>query len=212
MEIGAKIREARTEAGFTQEQAAEALGVSRQTVSHWENGRSYPDIVSVIRMSDLYSISLDHLLKERSSMKQTYMDFLEESTSTVKSRDRLGKIVLIAAVLLVWSTAELALWLIARGPWVNACGVVFRWILLPAAAVCLSFAAGRNDYWGRGKWLLVPIFSLLFLLVPHSAYLDSGTAASYRFVWPNLRYVPFGALLSLAGVCFGKTMRGRKRE
>ena len=65
MEIGYKIKSARKEAGMTQEQAAEALGVSRQTVSNWENNRSYPDIISVIKMSDLYSVSLDHLLKEQ---------------------------------------------------------------------------------------------------------------------------------------------------
>ena len=51
MEIGAKIKSARNEAKLSQEQAAERLGVSRQTVSNWETGKSYPDIVSVIRMS-----------------------------------------------------------------------------------------------------------------------------------------------------------------
>ncbi len=40
MEIGAVIRKARTERKLTQEQAAEALGVSRQTVSNWETGDS----------------------------------------------------------------------------------------------------------------------------------------------------------------------------
>ena len=55
MEIGSKIRQSRTEAGLTQEQAAEALGVSRQTISNWENERSYPDILSVLRMSSLSS-------------------------------------------------------------------------------------------------------------------------------------------------------------
>lgn len=64
MDIGAKIRDARVKSGLTQEQAAEALSVSRQTISNWETGKTYPDIVSVVRMSDLYDISLDRLLKE----------------------------------------------------------------------------------------------------------------------------------------------------
>ena len=63
MEIGAKIKEARTRTGLTQEQAAEALGVSRKTISNWENEKTYPDIVSVVKMSDLYAVSLDRLLK-----------------------------------------------------------------------------------------------------------------------------------------------------
>ena len=69
MDIGSKIKKSRTDARITQEQAAEALGVSRQTVSNWENERSYPDIVSVLKMSDLYGVSLDYLLKGEASMK-----------------------------------------------------------------------------------------------------------------------------------------------
>ena len=47
--IGRKLRDARKNSGLTQESVAELLGVSRQTVSNWENGRSYPDIGSVVR-------------------------------------------------------------------------------------------------------------------------------------------------------------------
>lgn len=63
MEIGAKLKEARTKEGLTQEEVAEAIQVSHQTISNWENEKSYPDIVSVIKLSDLYNISLDKLLQ-----------------------------------------------------------------------------------------------------------------------------------------------------
>ena len=68
MGIGTKIKEARTNKRLTQEQVAETLLVSRQTVSNWENGKSLPDIVSVIKMSELYEISLDALLKGDTTM------------------------------------------------------------------------------------------------------------------------------------------------
>ena len=63
MDIGGKIKKSRTDAKITQEQAAQALGISRQTISNWENERSYPDIVSVLKMSDLYSVSLATVYK-----------------------------------------------------------------------------------------------------------------------------------------------------
>lgn len=63
MNIGDKIKNAREENNLTQTQASENLMVSRQTISNWENGKSLPDILSVIRMSELYQISLDELLK-----------------------------------------------------------------------------------------------------------------------------------------------------
>ncbi len=85
MEIGKKLKEARLGAKLTQEQAAERLFVSRQTISNWENEKTYPDIVSVIKLSDLYSISLDELLKGDTKM----LEHLEESTDIVKSSQKL---------------------------------------------------------------------------------------------------------------------------
>ena len=97
MEIGKKLKDARAKSGLTQEQVAEKLLVSRQTISNWENERSYPDIVSVIRLSDLYSVSLDQLLKGDTKM----MEHLEESTDIVKSnRHLISAIVLNIVVLL----------------------------------------------------------------------------------------------------------------
>ena len=85
MEIGKKLKNARIEAGLTQEKAAEKIDVSRQTISNWENEKSYPDIISVIALSDLYSVSLDELLKGDQKMAE----HLEESTNVVKSNKKM---------------------------------------------------------------------------------------------------------------------------
>lgn len=61
MEIGKKLKDARTNSGLTQESIAEAIGVSRQTISNWENEKSFPDIMSVIKLSDLYSSSFEFI-------------------------------------------------------------------------------------------------------------------------------------------------------
>ena len=91
MEIGKKLEDARMKSGFTQETVAERINVSRQTISNWENEKSYPDIISVIELSSLYSISLDDLLKGDERM----MEHLEESTNVVKSNQKLiGAIIL----------------------------------------------------------------------------------------------------------------------
>lgn len=63
MDIGRKLQRSRMDAGLTQEQAAEALDVTRQTVSNWENGKTYPDIKNIVDISELYHVSLDCLLK-----------------------------------------------------------------------------------------------------------------------------------------------------
>ena len=63
MEISERLKQARIQSGMTQEQVAEKVMVSRVTLSHWENGKTLPDIASLISLSDLYQISLDELLK-----------------------------------------------------------------------------------------------------------------------------------------------------
>ncbi len=74
MEIGQKLKESRTGAGLSQEALAQQLGVTRQTVASWEKNRSYPDIGSLIKLSELYGLSLDELLKEDPVMKKHVED------------------------------------------------------------------------------------------------------------------------------------------
>lgn len=97
MKIGKKLKNARIEAGLTQEKAAEKIDVSRQTISNWENEKSYPDIISVIALSDLYSVSLDELLKGDQKMAE----HLEESTNVVKSNKKLTGAILLNIILMI---------------------------------------------------------------------------------------------------------------
>lgn len=61
--LGEILKNSRLKRKYTQEDIGEKLGVSRQSISNWENGKTYPDIVSMIKLSDIYKISLDTLLK-----------------------------------------------------------------------------------------------------------------------------------------------------
>ena len=97
MELNTKLKEARSHAGLTQEEVAEAIQVSRQTISNWETGKFYPDILSVIKLSDLYAISLDELLKGDKKM----IEHLEESTDVVSSNRRLIAAVIVNVALMI---------------------------------------------------------------------------------------------------------------
>jgi len=81
MSISEILKQARSDAELSQEAAAEKIGVSRQTMSNWENGKSYPDFASVVAISNAYDVSLDSLLKGDVKMIQ----HLEESTNVTKS-------------------------------------------------------------------------------------------------------------------------------
>lgn len=63
MDVGSSIRELRQARGFTQEELAAALFVSRQTISHWESGRTTPDAQSLLLMSALFDLTIDELVR-----------------------------------------------------------------------------------------------------------------------------------------------------
>ncbi len=210
MDIGSMLKTARSEAGMTQEQAAEALGVSRQTISNWETGKTYPDIESVIRMSDLYSISLDHLLKEETGMKESYAQYLKESTDTVASRDRLSKIILVSAVFGIWAVSVMLFWLVKNGTDPVGYSLTITWTVLPVMFFGASYIIGVRDYFSRWKWLTPLIFGVMFAL---TGSINSITVENmlYRSVrWPDLTNLPLGLLVSLVGLSAGYFVRKRR--
>lgn len=206
MDIGCKLKQARNEKGLTQEQAAELLNVSRKTISNWENNKSYPDIISVINMSDIYAVSLDHLLKEEKTVKQTYREFLEESTNTVKAKRNLGKIILLSTYFIVWVAAMLVFWLF-KGPETEMLGVAFRWILLPLLLLAATATVAKNAYWGKGNWLCVIAAAITFLTIPSTAWVQMADTAAYTFRFPNFLYMAVGIVISVCGLTAGTIWR-----
>ena len=73
LKIGKTIQSIRTGHQLSQEQFAQIFHVTRQTISNWENEKSYPDLQSLINMSDRFHISLDDMLKDSPEIVR-YMD------------------------------------------------------------------------------------------------------------------------------------------
>lgn len=71
MNIGSQISNIRKAQQMTQEEFGRLFHVTRQTVSNWENQKSYPDLETLVNISNRFSISLDQLIKEDSKMVQT---------------------------------------------------------------------------------------------------------------------------------------------
>ena len=202
MEIGSKIKKSRIDAKLTQEQAAEALCISRQTISNWENEKSYPDILSVLKMSDLYGISLDYLLKGDSPMKN-YLDYIEESTNVVKSKVKLSKMILILSYLVIWAFNIMVSWLFSAESISEAQAGAFQWLVLPVATIVISLLIGKNNFWGKGKWFAPIGFGLMFLL---SIYASYGMRENPIFNQIDLQTITLffiGAIASVIGIVLG---------
>ena len=160
-------------------------------------------------MSDVYAVSLDHLLKEEKTMKQTYQDFLEESTNTVKAKRNLGKIVLLSTYSIAWIVAMLVFWQ-AKGPETAWLDIAFRWLLLPLLLFAATVTIARNNYWGRGNWLCVIAAAVTFLTVPATEWLQQADMVTFAFRFPNLPYMAVGIAVSVCGLAAGRLWRKKR--
>ncbi len=131
MELGRQIRKYRTEARLSQEQLADLIFVSRQTISNWENDRNYPDIKSLVLLSEVFHVSMDQLIKgDVEKMKieidaQEYAQFRRDSAILTV----LFLVLLIAPVPLVraWRWGGLAVYVVLFGITLYVAGRIERY-------------------------------------------------------------------------------------
>lgn len=130
MEINKKIKEARLNAGLTQEHVADKIMVSRQTISNWENGKSLPDIVSILGMSDLYQISLDELLKGDQKMREKVV----KDSNMFKSSKRL---ILTTGIIVMIVTITYLISIYVGGIFRDFCEGAIPLVLMGIGAACI---------------------------------------------------------------------------
>lgn len=157
MTLSENIYRFRTEKNMSQLDLADALEVSRQSVSKWETGAAVPELEKLIKMSDLFDISLDELVGRSVPADQspvTNIPLLQ--TQPVQSGDLVSILILLFAVLIpvvILATAQLhdSIILMALG--------VF--ILPPAATICAALSSPHNKILFRAFMVYNIIFGII---------------------------------------------------
>ena len=130
MEINQKLKNARINMNLTQEDVAEKIMISRQTISNWENGKSLPDIMSIINLSELYQISLDELLKGDLKLREK----INKDVNNAKNNEKLilTTAIIIFVVMLIYTISK-----VIGGPFSDFCKESITWVL---GGIALAFA------------------------------------------------------------------------
>ena len=202
MNIGDKLRKARQALGQTQEQVAQAVGVSRQTISNWETGRSLPDVLSVIRLSDLYDVNLDQLLKGDDTM----LHHIEESTNTVKSRQRLAQLLEVLSFLVVWAVCVAVFWL-GGGSDAMGYSILVMYLVLPVTTFVCSLLMGLDPSWRERQWLFLLYFGVGYVLLPYGTFSTANMLTTGTFRLPEWQYILYGTVFAMQGLCLGSAIR-----
>ena len=136
MELGKQIKKHRQEVQLSQEELADRVYVSRQTISNWENDKSYPDVNSLVLLSEIFQISLDNLIKGDIEVMK---DVIQKEE--IVKMNRYGKIYTIMLIVTAISAVPLFMWLgvWAFIPW----GII--WALSMYFAVQVEKVKKDND-------------------------------------------------------------------
>lgn len=136
MELGKHIKKYRQEKQLSQEELANRIYVTRQTVSNWENDKSYPDVNSLLLLSEIFQISLDRLIKgDIDTMKEV---IIKEEVTKLKCYGTIYTVLLIATVI---SAVPIFMWIgmWAFIPW----GIIF--VITMYVAIKVERIKKNND-------------------------------------------------------------------
>lgn len=168
MILADKIAEERKKNGWSQEELAERLGVSRQSVSKWESAGSVPDLQKVIQLANLFEVSTDYLLKDElekenretgytpdSSNPEVHRVTMEEANDFLAAKQKAAPVIANGVALCIFSPAllvllsglsESGLFSITEGV-ANGLGCTFC-LINAAAAVFLFITCGiKLSHW-----------------------------------------------------------------
>lgn len=174
MDLGGTIYRLRTERNLSQGDLAEALGVSRQSVSKWETGGSVPDLDKLVKLSQLFGVSLDELVLDRKPpCEEAPREDPPPPVTVVVQRERTpGR--KVAGVILLCMAFLVLLLLTAMGGLLT--GLVLALPFLLCAAIC--FLARRRP----GLWCAWTLYSLA------DVYLICFTGLRWRFLFVPSTY------------------------
>ena len=173
MSIGARLQKARIAACLTQEQAAERLQVSRQTISNWENDKTLPDVSYAKDISLAYAVSLDELISG-AAMSVTTDDVSEK----IADQTELGKACL-GIYLFLWVGSLLFFWIFGTGGGFAMFYAIFVYgILFHAGSGLVAFLFGLFDCWPMNRLQLVLLFGIGQMLLPWLTYSLCNTFTS----------------------------------
>lgn len=97
MELGNQIKHYRIEKALSQEELAERVYVTRQTISNWENNKNYPDINSIVLLSEIFEISIDNLIK--GDLEKMKKEINSEEVKKLNFYSLMMAILMIAAII-----------------------------------------------------------------------------------------------------------------
>lgn len=149
MTLGEKIYELRTGQNLSQGDLANELNVSRQSISKWENGNSTPDLEKIVKLAEIFNVSLDELIKNEE--KEISVIDTPQQNPTIRTNTRekkIGKGLLIAGIASIFAFLLLGL------------GITGFFVAIPLFACSIIYYKARSNHFFYCLWAIIPLADL----------------------------------------------------
>lgn len=166
--VAKNLVDLRKNAGFTQIEIAEKLNYSDKAVSKWERGESLPDVETIKKLADLYSVSVDAILREQKDITKR----IHKYALTPSQR----MLIILISVGLVWAVATTVFSVLC---WVDVDNLVASYSFILALPVTFIVIIIFNSMWGK-VWINLLAASALLWTTALCVYLLIGL--SYRWL------------------------------
>lgn len=173
MNLGERIVQYRTSKGLSQGDLAEMLNVSRQSVSKWENNAAVPDLDKIVKLSEIFEVSMDELVKGQFSEKKTVVQEEKNASTTSKENQLKKRHHLLATILLCMAFLIFLCCFLMNGALL---GLLLATPFLSCGILCIVFSGSKN----LGLWCAWTIYCLITI------YLIWATGITWNTIFMSL--------------------------
>lgn len=159
MDLGSRIREARESQNLSQDELAEKMHISRQAISKWETGKSYPDIEKILKLSDIFHLSLDELVKGDKAFQE---NLIQKSRAGMSGTAILGYVLVALGVITgIWGGAQFPV------TWTDSDFMSFLMSGLALLTVGLAIIRGLPSWLLLGAMYLTGAMTIVYMAGMH---------------------------------------------
>ncbi len=136
----------------------------------------------------------------------------EQAAEELGSKKKLAQLIIVIIYLVIWVFSLIAFWFFTSPSDAMGYSLMFLWILLPVTTFVLSLLIGKNDYWGRWKWIFAIFFGIMYMLAEYGTFSLANMIAFHRTNLPSFGMILNGAIVSLVGLGIGIIIYRRKEN
>lgn len=210
MSLGNRLLELRKSKQLSQEEVAEKLNVSRQTVSKWETDQSTPDFDKIIPLCELYGITANELLNQKNAEKIEYVDTNHEDEETIRRNKAKGisKGVLLYFVALVWIMVSIPVLkinpILASAAFLLICGIATYYVLY----TCIKYKKKKTKKEEKEDKLRKQIEDILAIVIVIIYLIISFITMAWHITW--IIWIVYALITEIIKLIF--MLRGGKDE